>query len=305
MQPQYFYSIEEALTSLFGGSAAIAKTERIFGGDINESYVLTLVEGQHIFMKTNSRENISFFAAEAAGLCAIAGTKAVGTPQILGYGANAGRMGRYFLLLEYVSAGRRRMDYWEALGHGLAEMHGADTADYTDGGRYGFSRDNYIGMLEQINTPRENWITFFRDCRLMPQFRYAEDCFDKKDRQKITWLLDHLEKFLAEPAYPSLLHGDLWAGNVMTGNDGRAWLIDPAAYVGHAEADIAMTELFGGFPAAFYDAYKEAGILQPDYGERRDLYNLYHLLNHLNMFGGSYLASVKRILYRYAPWGAS
>ena len=110
--------------------------------------------------------------------------------------------------------------------------------------------------------------------------------------------MDHLEDFLAEPEHPSLLHGDLWAGNVMTGNDGKAWLIDPAAYVGHAEADIAMTELFGGFPAAFYDAYREAGALPPEYRQRRDLYNLYHLLNHLNMFGGSYLSSVRQIVER-------
>ncbi len=304
MKPQYFHSIEDALAALFGSGAAIGKAERVFGGDINDSYVLTLTDGHCVFVKANSREDAAFFAAEAAGLDAIARTGTVGTPQVLGYGADAGRMGRSFLLLALVSAGRRRKDYWEMLGQELANMHRADTGEYMEGGRYGFFRDNYIGMRDQINTPREGWITFFRDCRLMPQFRYAAGCFDRKERQKITWLLDHLEKFLAEPAYPSLLHGDLWAGNVMTGDDGRAWLIDPAAYVGHAEADIAMTELFGGFPAAFYDAYKEAGILQPDYGERRDLYNLYHLLNHLNMFGGSYLASVKRIVYRYAPWGA-
>lgn len=301
MKLQHFSSLEEAFTSLFGNGAAIAKVERIFGGDINESYGLTLTEGQHIFMKANSGEDVSFFAAEAAGLCAIAGTKAVGTPQILGYGADAGRMGKAFLLLEFVSPGRRRRDYWETLGHELADMHRADTAEYTAGRRFGFSRDNYIGLREQVNTPRESFITFFRDCRLVPQFRAAEGCFDKKDMRKAAWLLDHLEDFLAEPEHPSLLHGDLWAGNVMTGSDGRAWLIDPAAYVGHAEADIAMTELFGGFPAAFYGAYREAGMLQPEYRERRDLYNLYHLLNHLNMFGGSYLSSVRRILERYAP----
>ena len=156
-------------------------------------------------------------------------------------------------------------------------------------------------MRRQINTPHESWITFFRDCRLLPQLQAASRFFDAADFRKITWLLDHLADFLTEPDCPSLLHGDLWAGNVMTGNDKRAWLIDPAVSVGHAEADIAMTELFGGFPAAFYGAYQEAGILQPDYRQRRDLYNLYHLLNHLNMFGGGYLPSVKRIVERYAP----
>lgn len=301
MKPQYFSSMEEALKSLFGNAVAVSKTERVFGGDINESYVLTLTDGYRIFMKTNSREDSSFFAAEAVGLSAIAGTKTVRTPQILGYGTDAGGMGRSFLLLEYVSAGGRRRDYWERLGQGLAEMHRADTARLTGGGRYGFYEDNYIGMRDQINTPQDSFSAFFRDCRLGPQFRQTAKWFDKRDMRRIMWLLNHLEDFLSEPEYPSLLHGDLWAGNVMTGNDGRAWLIDPAVYVGHAEADIAMTELFGGFPAAFYDAYREAGTLAPDYGERRDLYNLYHLLNHLNMFGGSYLSSVRRIVDRYAP----
>ena len=105
---------------------------------------------------------------------------------------------------------------------------------------------------------------------------------------------------MIEPKHPSLLHGDLWSGNIITGNDGKAWLIDPAVYVGHAEADIAMTELFGGFPRAFYDAYKESGMLQPEYGRRRDIYNLYHLLNHLNLFGRTYLSSVRRVIEGYA-----
>lgn len=301
MEPQYFHTLEEALTTLFGSGAAIARAERIYGGDINEAYSLTLEKGHRIFMKTNSGRDASFFAAEAAGLFAIAQTGAVGTPRILGYGANAGRMGGSFLLLEFVSAGRRISDYWETLGQELAAMHRAATKGLVPEGRFGFENDNYIGMRQQINTPHESWIAFFRDCRLKPQFQSAARYFDAADFRKITWLMDHLESFLTEPEHPALLHGDLWAGNVMAGNDGRAWLIDPAVSVGHAEADIAMTELFGGFPAAFYDAYREAGILPPDYRERRDLYNLYHLLNHLNMFGGGYLSSVKQIVERFAP----
>ena len=301
MQAQYFCSLEEALHTLFGDGMDIAKTERIFGGDINEAYGLTLTDGHPVFMKVNRRKEVAFFAAEAAGLDAIAQTRAVGTPRILGYGINVSRMGNSFLLLEFVSAKKRASDYWETLGHQLAAMHRADTTDLLQDGKFGFGMDNYIGMRPQINTPHESWITFFRDCRLKPQFQAAARYFDKADIRRITRLTDHLEDFLAEPEHPSLLHGDLWAGNVMVGNDGKAWLIDPAVSVGHAEADIAMTELFGGFPVVFYDAYREAGVLPPDYRERRDLYNLYHLLNHLNMFGGGYLSSIRRIVERYVP----
>ena len=112
--------------------------------------------------------------------------------------------------------------------------------------------------------------------------------------------MSHLDLYLPEPGRPSLIHGDLWAGNQITGNDGKVWLIDPAVYYGHPEADLAMTELFGGFSERFYRAYREITGLDPGYPDRRDLYNLYHLLNHLNLFGSGYLGSVQRILDRYA-----
>ena len=111
--------------------------------------------------------------------------------------------------------------------------------------------------------------------------------------------MERADRYLAEPEHPSLLHGDLWAGNYLIDAKGHPWLIDPAAYVGHAEADLAMTELFGGFDRAFYEAYADAAGIDPGYADRRDLYNLYHLLNHLNLFGGGYLNAVRRVLDRY------
>lgn len=296
---QQFKSIDSALSALFGNGVGISGRERIPGGDINEAYRITLTDGQRIFMKSNTMENASFFPAEAEGLGVISGTGAIRTPRVLACGTDGERGGYSFLLLEFIDAGRRRPDYWETLGHQLAQMHRSAAAGRVSGGKYGFFRDNYIGANSQINKPCESWRTFFRDCRLEIQFRRAARYFDGTDRKKIMRLLDHVEDILTEPEYPSVLHGDLWGGNVIAGNDGRAWLIDPAVYVGHAEADIAMTELFGGFPGEFYDAYREAGDLPPDYGGRRDLYNLYHLLNHLNMFGAGYLSSVRRIVERY------
>lgn len=296
--PQQFHTMEEALSALFGEGVRIAGSRPVTGGDVNRACALKLTDGRQIFAKLNTLENADIFTAEAVGLCAIAATEAIGTPDIYGSGVDAEK-NCSFLLMEYIESGNRPRDYWETFARQLAGMHRAVTDGMTVGGKYGFVRDNYIGIRKQKNQVYDNWTAFFRDCRLIPQLEAAGSYFDRAERKKITGLLDRVEEILVEPVYPSLLHGDLWAGNFITGTDGRAWLIDPAAYVGHREADIAMTELFGGFPRTFYDAYREAAPMQAGYEDRRDLYNLYHLLNHLNMFGGSYLSGVRRILNRY------
>lgn len=296
--PQHFIFLQDAIGSLFGEGAKIESASRISGGDINEAYSLTLTGGKVIFMKSNTKENLSLFTAEAAGLEAITRTKAIGTPHILGIGTDGNRGGFSFLLLEFISSKNRNKNYWENFARQLADMHRASAAGFVSKGKYGFDSDNYIGRHGQINTGYDSWTGFFRDCRLEPQFQDASRYFDREDWKRIVRLLDHMDELLVEPEYPSLLHGDLWGGNVITGNDGAAWLIDPAVYVGHAEADLAMTELFGGFPPVFYDAYKEVAPLQPGYERRRDVYNLYHLLNHLNLFGRMYLSEVKRMIGR-------
>lgn len=293
-----FTSLTGAICSLFGEGTKIEKASRISGGDINEAYGLVLTGGRRIFMKSNKKENTSFFTAEAAGLRAIARTNAIGTPQILGLGTDEDGGGYSFLLLEFISGKSHCADYWEDFARQLSDMHRASTNGLIASGKYGLEGDNYIGRHRQINAGYDNWTDFFRDCRLEPQFRDAERYFEKEDWKRIGRMLDHLDEILVEPEYPSLLHGDLWGGNVITGNNGRVWLIDPAVYVGHAEADLAMTELFGGFPQDFYDAYQEVSPLQPGYEHRRDVYNLYHLLNHLNMFGRMYLSEVKYIVRR-------
>lgn len=296
--PHHFTSLKNALCVLFGEEIKIESASLLSGGDINEAYRLTLTDGKYIFMKTNKKENSSLFTAEAAGLNAIARTKTIGTPQILGVGSDEERGGFSFLLLEFISGKSRNKNYWGDFARQLSEMHRAETAGLVSDGKYGFYCDNYIGRHSQVNTGYKSWTSFFRDCRLKPQFRDAARYFDKEELKRIIRLLDRIDEILVEPEYPSLLHGDLWGGNVIAGNDGAAWLIDPAVYVGHAEADLAMTELFGGFPLAFYDAYKEAAPLQPGYERRRDVYNLYHLLNHLNLFGKMYLPEVRHIISR-------
>ena len=299
--PPNYNSLAAALVDLFGTSIAIADTERLSGGDINKAYGLTLNNGQHVFMKANAKNNAAFFTAEAAGLTAIAKTKAIGTPEILCTGTDDGEdVGYSFLLLKYIKSAKPAKNYWEDFAQNLAAMHKADTGVFLEKGEsFGFFQDNFIGSRPQANTPSDSWISFFREHRLEPQFKSADSYFESEDRSKITKLLDHLEDFLIEPDKPSLLHGDLWSGNVMCGPDGKAMLIDPACYVGHAEADLAMTELFGGFPQNFFEAYREANPLQPGYENRRDLYNLYQLLNHLNLFGPSYLGPVLSIVDEY------
>lgn len=294
-----YHSVEEALASVFGSSAHIVRSERVSGGDINRAYRLTLANKTRVFLKANAGKDISFFEAEAGGLTAIATSGCISVPHVLGLGTDA-NFGA-FLLLEWVErAAKPARDFWENFGWRLASLHRADTAVLMPDGCFGFAADNYIGASPQINKPCERWVDFFRDRRLVPQFRMAAHWFDAADRKRIECLLERLGDTLEEPDRPSLLHGDLWSGNFIVGPDGEAWLIDPAAYVGHAEADLAMTELFGGFNNAFYSAYKERATQHPGYERRRELYNLYHLLNHLNLFGVSYLYSVRRVLLNFS-----
>lgn len=290
-------SLTDVIKSTYGSDVCIAKRSPVAGGDINRAYALQLSDGSKVFMKSNSRSNADFFRAESEGLAAIARTGCVRVPQVIAVGADGNDA---FLLLEYIESGTAGRASLEELGIGLARMHMADTGAFVDGGRFGFARDNYIGAGKQINTPRDSWTKFFIECRLIPQFDRAQQYFGREERKLIDRFLSGLDRHLVEPDHPSLLHGDLWAGNYMIDWDGHPWLIDPAVYVGHREADLAMTELFGGFGRAFYDAYRDVAGIDPGYADRKDLYNLYHLLNHLNLFGSGYLYSVKAIINRYA-----
>lgn len=305
-ESNYFTSISNAITTLFGENVQIERGFPVQGGDINKSYGIQLSNGNLLFMKSNEKSKVDFFVKEAHNIKAIAKTNTIATPKILGFGTEDGEeVGYSFLLLDFVELGNLDADFWENFAENLGNMHKSTTEafiskeDLAEGKIFGFYEDNYIGKTKQINSPKITWVDFFRENRLAPQFKMAEKYFSTEDFKLIDKLLDNLADFLIEPRSPSLLHGDLWAGNVMCDTKPQAMLIDPACYVGHPEADIAMTELFGGFSDRFYAAYKNTGLLQPQYEERRDLYNLYHLLNHLNMFGESYLPAVKSILEKY------
>ena len=293
-------SLGEAIAALFGNDVRIASRCPVYGGDINEAYRLSLSDGTAVFMKCNSKKNLPFFDAEAEGLKALRETGTIGVPKALALGTDE-TMGVSFLLMVYLDTAPKIKGYWEVFGRELAALHRADAGSFVADKNllFGFRTNNYIGASPQCNTPRKSWIVFFRECRLLPQIRMAEDYLDSNVLRQCDRLLECLDTWLLEPDFPSLLHGDLWSGNAVCGPDGKAWILDPAAYVGHFEAELAMTELFGGYPDSFYDAYHEINRIDDGYRDRRDLYNLYHLLNHLNLFGRSYLGAVRRILDRY------
>jgi protein-ribulosamine 3-kinase len=221
------------------------------------------------FLKEGAVERADAFAAEADGLEALC--PHIRVPRVLDRGVKAGKA---FILLEQLDL--QRTGDWEAMGRMLAALH------RQTGPRFGWHRDNYIGLSPQQNGWGDDWNEFWRERRLRPQAQRAGVRID----------LDRIE--LHQPQ-PSLLHGDLWSGNAGFTAEGPV-VYDPAVYYGDREADLAMTELFGGFPRAFYDGYNEAFPLPEGYERRKHVYNLYHLLNHLNIFGGGYLAQVKATL---------
>ena len=299
-----YNSLNEAIHECFGQDISIAKSTRMSGGDINSMTRLTLSNGGNVLLKTNSYDNIDFFRTEVIGLTAIKASNTIATPKLYGYGSDSDKR-IAFLIMEEIHTTRATGGAMSDLGYAFAKMHLADTAKITVDGKcitdkkYGFITDNYIGATKQINTPKDSWIDFFRECRLEPQIKMAEHGMGNGLIKKSLALLDRLDSIMIEPDKPSLLHGDMWGGNHLIRDDGVPVLIDPATYVGHAEADIAMTEMFSPFPRDFYKAYYEINPMVSDYSDRRDIYNLYHYLNHYNLFGGGYLSSAGHIISRY------
>lgn len=285
-------ALSQALRPHLG--AAIRKHASVGGGCIANASRLETDEGTY-FLKWGRGEVAQTLPAEAAGLRALRGARSpLFVPDVRAVQAET-EEAPGFLLMAWIEEGTRGTDFWEAFGQGLAALH-RHTAE-----RYGFDVDNFIGRLPQQNAWEPSWAAFFRAYRLEPQAAMARE----RGRWSSDWnapfeaLLDQLGALLPEQPPASVLHGDLWSGNFLVEVSGRAALIDPAAYYGHREADLAMTELFGGFSAPFCAAYREAWPLEPGYERRREVYNLYHLINHLNHFGQSYAGSVARILKRF------
>lgn len=287
MSPEVRAALEAAVAAALGKNHSISRFSPASGGCIHDSYVVDS-GSKRLFIKINRAELSDAFAAEADGLEALieAGMPA---PRPLSHGV-ADR--RAFLAMEYLELSSR--GDWVKMGQALAAMHKATTASF------GWRCDNYIGATPQSNPTHGDWTTFWRDARMLPQLKLAErNGLEPALIDSGMQLAETLPALLgARAPAASLLHGDLWGGNAAFLADGSPVLFDPAVYSGDREADLAMTELFGGFPRDFYAAYADAWPLDAGYALRRDLYNLYHVLNHANLFGGGYAAQARALIGR-------
>jgi len=259
------------------------------GGCINTAYSLS-GSGRRYFIKLNRADRHAMFEAEAAGLSEIAATGSVRVPRPLCTGT-AGPQS--YIVMEYIHLGGQRAGGAARAGLQLAQMHRSSRQSY------GWDRDNTIGATPQPNGPQVDWAEFWAKRRLGFQLSVAvRNGHGGRLQTRGELLLEALPALLDHAPAPSLLHGDLWGGNIAYDDDGHPVLFDPAVYYGDREADLAMTELFGGFADDFYAAYREAWPLDAGYATRKTLYNLYHILNHLNLFGSGYLGQAQGMIER-------
>jgi fructosamine-3-kinase len=276
------------LETATGVRAPLNRQGAVSGGCINQAQRIEY-GGTLYFVKLNTAGQVGMFAAEAEGLNAMRRCDALRIPAPVCRGADRQSS---WLVMENLELGGRGNA--AALGEGLAAMHRI-TQD-----TFGWHRDNTIGSTPQVNSPDENWVDFYRQQRLQFQLELAErnGCGRQLSSRGERLLAGFHVLFSDYSPQPSLLHGDLWSGNHAWTRAGEPAIFDPAVYFGDREADLAMTELFGGFSGGFYDAYENAWPIDPGYRVRKTLYNLYHILNHFNLFGGGYASQAQGMVDR-------
>ena len=277
--------IASQISQVTGQTFQTTQTRSVGGGCINQAYGVS--DGQRtFFVKLNQAPKLAMFEAELAGLNEMYNSQTIRVPQPVCTGL-AGASS--YIVLEWLDLGGRGAA-WATMGHDLAAMHRVSS----DLG-FGWHRANTIGETHQPNDWQESWLAFWRDQRLGYQFRLAKRRGGSFPQQQA--LLEALPELLAgHDPVPSLVHGDLWSGNAAITSAGEPVIFDPAMYFGDREVDLAMTELFGSFPREFYDAYDSAYPLSAGYPTRKILYNLYHILNHFNLFGGGYASQANRMI---------
>lgn len=290
--PQPVHEGAQALLGKHSGTGDISSQfTPVGGGCINHGGKLK-IGTDDCFLKWNDDAKYpGMFEAEARGLRLLYEADAIRIPRVIGTGR---RVPWQFIIMEFISGANRARNFWDLLGRQLASLH------RTTRQSYGLDHDNYIGSLRQLNTPRDSWVEFFINQRLQVQLKLAADTrrIGPSVLKRFEQLYTRLPGILVDEP-PSLLHGDLWGGNLIVDEKGEPVLIDPAVYYGNREIDLAMTTLFGGFDERFYAAYNEAFATASGLAERLDIYNLYPLLVHVNLFGEGYLGQVDAILRAY------
>jgi protein-ribulosamine 3-kinase len=283
-------AIGREIAASSGITCTPSPAERVSGGSINTCYCWQTAAGA-MFVKVGPLDSSAPFAAEAAGLAALAAARALRVPQVLACGHTDDAA---FLALEWIEAAPAGATSERRLGEGLAALHAVAAQ------RFGWERDNTIGRTLQLNGWTDDWAEFFRERRLRPQLELAaHNGFGALLTAHGERLLESLPALLRDHApAASLLHGDLWGGNWLAAESGEPVIFDPAVYYGDREADLGMTRLFGGFGGAFYRAYEGLAPLPPGAAVRSELYNLYHVLNHANLFGGGYARQARTMIDR-------
>jgi len=285
-----WHAVARSIADATGRPCEARQTTPIGGGCINQGFRLLAGE-REFFVKLNAASRLPMFEAEAAGLEEIAGTRSVRVPRPICTGRESERA---WLALEYLPLSAAAPRSMALLGERLAAMHRVTQT------HFGWTRDNTIGSTPQINAREPDWTAFWGRYRLGYQLELAYSNGHRGAlHERGQTLLERLAQLLGRHRpIASLLHGDLWGGNAAASADDEPVIFDPAVYYGDREADLAMTHLFGGFPPEFYHAYEHAWPLEPGHRERRDLYNLYHVLNHLNLFGAGYLRRAQDMIDR-------
>ena len=283
--------IEKILSKFIGDSVSINDFSPVGGGSINETFKLNTTAGSFFVKKNSASLYPHMFQKEAKGLKILSDTNGIIIPEVIGVGESGDES---FLILKFIDGGLKNSSFWEDFGQKLATLH-KNTDEY-----FGLNHDNYIGSLKQYNCKHSSWSDFFREERLEKQVRLARNN-GKIDKVSVGAFdrfyakLDNI--FPTEP--PALLHGDLWGGNFMVNEVGSPVIIDPAVYYGHREMDLGMSQLFGGFDSQFYISYNKYYPLENGWEERLHYCNLYPLMVHVNLFGGSYIQSVKSVLHKF------
>lgn len=280
--------VVEQIESAIGFAFKLINVRPLAGGDINSAYCIQSKDKSY-FVKLNRTDSAAMFAAEVAGLTELAATRTVRVPSPIVHGKSAENA---FLVLEYIEFGISNKTSDRQFGQHLALLHQQRQA------YFGWHRDNTIGSTPQPNTRSDDWIEFWRAQRLQYQLNTAAAKGYRGHLQTTgAQLCDKLASFFnGYHPQPSLLHGDLWGGNAAADKQDNPVMFDPACYYGDKETDLAMTELFGGFSQDFYAAYRDTYPLDQGYATRKNLYNLYHILNHLNLFGGGYQRQAENMI---------